>query len=112
MQIRNEVSEVGDIGLVAERSRSSQRLMFQPAALTVSSIFNKFKEIAAMTGQAAVNKKISIIQNLYVACKGPEARFMIRSLNGKLRIGLAEQSVLQVCVDLKVIKELTTFAVT
>uniref|UniRef100_K9IN99 DNA ligase n=1 Tax=Desmodus rotundus TaxID=9430 RepID=K9IN99_DESRO len=92
--VRAEAAEKGDVGLVAENSRSTQRLMLPPPALTASGVFARFRDIARLTGSASTAKKIEIIKGLFVACRHSEARFIARALSGQLRLGLAEQSVL------------------
>lgn len=60
-KIKAEAQEKGDLGLVAESSRSNQRMMFQPASLTVGGVFRKLKEIASMTGNS-VSPRITTVK--------------------------------------------------
>uniref|UniRef100_A0A8C5K5Q4 DNA ligase n=1 Tax=Jaculus jaculus TaxID=51337 RepID=A0A8C5K5Q4_JACJA len=76
--IRAEVAEKGDVGLVAESSRSTQRLMLPPPPLTTSGVFNKFRDIARLTGSTSTARKIEIIKGLFVACRYSEARYIAR----------------------------------
>lgn len=92
--IKNDLVKVGDLGLVSEASRVNQGLLSKPAPLTVRSVFERLKSIAEMTGASTQNKKVEKVQSLIVSCRDCEARYIVRSLSGKLRVGLAEQSLL------------------
>lgn len=94
-QIKQDAQDTGDLGIVAERSRSSQRMMFTPAPHTVDAMFTKLKGIANMSGSTSMQKKVDTIKGIFVGCRHSEARYFVRSLLGKLRIGLAELSLLQ-----------------
>lgn len=111
--IKADQHEIGDLGLVAAKSRSNQPTMFQPKALTIRGVHEGLLGIAMVQGHGAQDKKVSGIKKLLsaadaaVAGKGnkgiditknrggpSEAKFIIRFLEGKLRLGLAEKTVL------------------
>ncbi|PGH08988.1 DNA ligase 1 [Blastomyces parvus] len=111
--IKADQHEIGDLGLVAAKSRSNQPTMFKPKPLTVRGVHEGLLAIAKTQGHGSQEKKISAIKKLLssadaaLAGKGSkgidithnkggpsEAKFIIRFLEGKLRLGLAERTVL------------------
>ncbi|KAI9675311.1 MAG: hypothetical protein M1817_001214 [Caeruleum heppii] len=110
--IKADQKEIGDLGLVAAKSRSNQPTMFKPKPLTVRGVHEGLMAIATVSGHGAQDRKIAGIKKLLSAAdaqsagKGKgvditkdkggasEAKFIIRFLEGKLRLGLAEKTVL------------------
>lgn len=95
-KIKKDYQQAGDLGLVAQKSRSGQPTMFKPALLDIDAVFENLTKIAKASGKDSQSRKIGIINKMLTACdqKTSEAKFLIRSLEGKLRIGLAEKTVL------------------
>ncbi|KAJ5369086.1 DNA ligase 1 [Penicillium cataractarum] len=111
--IKADQHEIGDLGLVAAKSRGNQPTMFKPKPLTVRGVHEGLLGIAKVQGHGSQDKKISGIKKLLSAADsatsgkgnkgvditkdkgGPsEAKFIVRFLEGKLRLGLAERTVL------------------
>lgn len=93
-RIKKDLEAKGDLGLVAIGSKQKQPTMFKSAALTIRGVFKNLKEIAAMTGNKSQERKIGVIKKLLASSNAEEPKYIIRSLEGKLRIGLAEKTVL------------------
>jgi len=111
--IKADQNEIGDLGLVAAKSRSNQPTMFKPKPLTVRGVHEGLMNIATVEGQGSQGRKIAGIKKLlssadaHLAGKGSkgvditkdkggpsEAKFIVRTLEGKLRLGLADKTVL------------------
>ena len=99
-QIKEAFQKSGDLGEVASKFRGKQRTLsiFQrskPKPLLAREVLKTFREIAKTTGNKSRKWKIDKIKGLLVKCQtGEEAKYIIRALSGKLRIGLAESTVL------------------
>ncbi|KAL8986047.1 MAG: hypothetical protein Q9205_000390 [Flavoplaca limonia] len=122
--IKADQAEIGDLGLVAAKSRSSQPTMFKPKALTVKGVLDGLMGIATASGDGSQGRKVAGIKKLLssadvaLAGKGSkgvditkdkggasETKFIIRFLEGKLRLGLAEKTVLVALAHAMVIHE-------
>ncbi|TRX94473.1 hypothetical protein FHL15_004628 [Xylaria flabelliformis] len=107
--IKADQKEIGDLGLVAVKSRSTQPTMFKPKALTIRGVHKGLMDVATVTGNGAQGRKVDLIKKLLSSADahstgrvdiskdkgGPsEAKYLVRFLEGKLRLGLAEKTVL------------------
>ncbi len=111
--VKADNKSIGDLGLVAIKSRSTQRTLYKPKPLTVRGVLEGLMVIATTSGDGSQAMKISGIKKLLSAAdsanagKGSkgfditndkggasESKFIIRFLEGKLRLGLADRTVL------------------
>lgn len=104
-QVKSKYHSIGDLGQIAMEARNVQPTMFKPKPLTVGEVFNNLKLIAKSQGKDSQTRKIKLIKRMLTACQGVEAKFLIRSLESKLRIGLAEKTVLISLAKALMVKE-------
>jgi DNA ligase-1 len=96
--VKQKYKAEGDLGTVAQTFKSKQRtLMFgaKPKPLLVTEVLQVFRDIANISGSRSQTLKSDKIKKLLVKVQeSTETKFIIRGLQGKLRIGLAQSTVL------------------
>lgn len=93
-KLKDDHKQLGDLGEIAMRSRKHQRTLFQPSPLTVQSVHAGLTAIATTKGGGGQTRKVDGIKKLLSAAAEVEAKYLVRGLEGKLRLGLAERTVI------------------
>jgi len=93
-RIKEEYKKTGDLGLVAGARTGRQQTLLPVEPLTLRSVFHAMKTVAATSGKDAVKTRVGIISGLLVAATSSEAKWIVRALQGKLRVGLQEPTVI------------------
>lgn len=81
----------GDLGDVAvELLKKNKQLSLFSNKLTVRHVFGNLQKIASITGDGSTDKKLAIISELLIESSAKEACYIVRTLLGDLRIGVAD----------------------
>lgn len=87
--------KAGDIGIVAEqllKNRSQETLC--PEALTLDRVYSTLLRIAAHSGLGSVEVKLKDLISLLNDASPREAKFIMRTVTGQLRLGAADYTVM------------------
>jgi DNA ligase 1 len=91
-QIQKIYLQHGDMGALSEYAVSKKNMvsLFQQQPLTLSSIYGLLKKIADTIGSGSSKDKKNILKGLLIDSSPLEAKYLIKIINGELRIGLTE----------------------
>ena len=104
--IENELKRIGDLGQVAQifiskRGRVGSIIDFlggeikdAQRKLTVSRIYDTLLRIARASGEGSQDLKVSLLVSLLRDSSPLEAKYLLRTISGKLRLGIADMTLL------------------
>ncbi|SBS94891.1 DNA ligase I, putative, partial [Plasmodium ovale curtisi] len=93
--IKKDLQQIEDLGIIAESCSCKMRTIFPLPRLTIQSVFNELKSIPNISGSNSQQKKREVIKKLLVSAKTSEAKYIVRFLQQRLRIGVNSATVLQ-----------------
>jgi len=82
----------GDLGLTAEELLREKPPSEEP--LTVEEVYDTFDRIAHTTGKGSVEVKVGLLVNLLKKASPKEARYLLRVVTGRLRLGVGDMTIL------------------
>jgi DNA ligase 1 len=88
-----EARATGDLGIAAERLLTAGSDA-RPASLLVGFVFETLHEIAGAAGSGSQGRKLSLLGELLGQATPVEARYLVRTVTGTLRLGIGTATIL------------------
>jgi len=94
-EIEENVKKTGDLGETTEKflEKKTQRTFFQEP-LTVHIVYANLDKMAKAEGPGSIELKISLLAGLLANATPKEGKYVIRTVTGSLRLGIADMTVL------------------
>jgi DNA ligase-1 len=93
-KIVEEWKKIGDLGEVAEKLiQKKKQITLQFSVLSSEKILKNLRKLPELEGEGTINKKLSLIIELFNSVSGLEAKYLTRTLIGDLRIGIQESTI-------------------
>lgn len=93
--VEEDLKTSGDIGGTAQKflAKKKQVTFFQKQ-LTVQRVYETLDKMAKTTGSGAVDSKMALLAGLLSDASPKEAKYILRTVTGNLRLGIADMTVL------------------
>ena len=92
--INAEWKKTGDLGTVSYNLiKKKKQSTLGSYELTVKKVLKNLRELAAIEGQGAVDKKIQLVAELLTSAQPNEAKYIVRTILNDMRIGVGEGSI-------------------
>ena len=93
--IETDVQKTGDLGETTQRfmEKKTQSTFFS-TPLTVERVYETLDKIANFTGSGSIDTKLAQLAGLLSDASPSEAKYIVRTVTGSLRLGIADMTVL------------------
>jgi DNA ligase-1 len=81
--------DIGDLGILAQ-----QCITYKKKDLEIIEVYNRLLDIATTSGKGSVEKKTNDLSALLSFLSGKEARYIVRIVLGRLRLGIGDPTIL------------------
>jgi len=93
--IEEDLKKTGDIGETGRKFVATKKqVTFFQQPLTVQKVYETLDKMAKTSGSGAVDTKMALLAGLLAAASPTEAKYILRTVTGSLRLGIADMTVL------------------